>query len=420
MSCPACGSRDIDFHEANGHSYCVSCGTVLEENAIVSSIEFQESGDRSHVIGQFVSQNCSQPFSANSRARGRFGTSNSRDITLANTRRVISQVAGNLHLPPLYIDRAYRLYQLALQKNFVFGRRQMHVVATCLYVICRQEKSPHLLIDFSDALQVNVFVLGKAYLQFIRLLSLRLPIVDPSLYIHRFAQRLELGPKVNAVATTALRIVTRMKKDWIILGRRPDGICACAMLVSCRAHGFAKAQSDIAKIFRVSGDTLRKRLDDFMATPSAQLTVEQFHFQDSNVEFDPPSFIRNQLITSLSDAAEQEKQNSLSLTSDTGADDDDDYVNAYLENLYPIECRKKPRIRMIFGEADEPDNHASETGSKYGFDDPDADADADRVNDSVCMFTDETGEGLLGNKLMIGDVEVMVPLPGTCRRRLAY
>ena len=55
MKCSACGSRDIDFHEAGGHTYCVSCGNLFEENTIVNSIEFQENGDRSQVIGQFAS-----------------------------------------------------------------------------------------------------------------------------------------------------------------------------------------------------------------------------------------------------------------------------------------------------------------------------------------------------------------------------
>jgi transcription initiation factor TFIIIB Brf1 subunit/transcription initiation factor TFIIB len=439
MLCPACGSRDIDFHEANGHSYCVSCGTVVEENAIVSSIEFQEAGDRSHVIGQFVSQNCAQPFSASSRTRGRFGTSNSREQTLANIRRIISQVAGSLHLPPLYIDRAYRLYQLALQKNFVFGRRQMHVVATCLYVICRQEKSPHLLIDFSDALQVNVFVLGKSYLQFIRLLSLKLPIVDPSLYIHRFAQRLELGPKINQVATTALRIVTRMKKDWIILGRRPDGICAAAMLVSCRAHGFPKAQGDIAKIFRVSGDTLRRRLDDFMATPSAQLTVEQFHFNDSLVEFDPPAFIRNKLKESsaaaeAANAPDGSGNSSSAVAASQNIDEEDGYED-FGENLYPSYYRKMPKIRFNFddGPTDSASTPAvgvsssssssSSSSASSGANDANFDEAASEtnslanaggaaVNSNVCVYYNDDGESCMGTKLMIGDVEVMVPLPG--------
>jgi transcription factor IIIB subunit 2 len=72
LFCPACGSRDIELHEAAGHAACVECGTLIEENAIVSSIEFQETGDRSHVVGQFVTANtANKPFSASSRTRGR-------------------------------------------------------------------------------------------------------------------------------------------------------------------------------------------------------------------------------------------------------------------------------------------------------------------------------------------------------------
>ena len=60
MKCPFCFSTDIEVNESAGHAACVKCGSVLEENYIVSSIEFQESGDRSHVVGQFVSATCSK------------------------------------------------------------------------------------------------------------------------------------------------------------------------------------------------------------------------------------------------------------------------------------------------------------------------------------------------------------------------
>ncbi|KAJ1417917.1 cyclin-like protein, partial [Ochromonadaceae sp. CCMP2298] len=291
--CPKCGSRDIDFQESSGQSICVSCGTALEENTIVSSIEFQESGDRSHVIGQYISATCSKPYSGGGRPMGRHGDSRDpRDTTLVNARRSISHVASSLRLPPLYIDRAYRLYQLALQRNFIFGRKQLHVVATCLYIICRQERSPHLLIDFSDALQINVYVLGKSFLQFSKLLTLNLPVVDPSLYIHRYAARLELGDARASVVGTALRVISRLKKDWTATGRRPDGICALAMLVSARAHGFDVNQDTICKLFRVSPDLLRRRIRDFRSIPSAQLTLEQFHTNDAEAEFDPPAYVR--------------------------------------------------------------------------------------------------------------------------------
>ena len=57
-SCPSCGSKDIDYDESHGQAVCMSCSTVIEENSIVSSIEFSESGGSSSVIGQFVSASC--------------------------------------------------------------------------------------------------------------------------------------------------------------------------------------------------------------------------------------------------------------------------------------------------------------------------------------------------------------------------
>jgi transcription factor IIIB subunit 2 len=40
-----------------------------------------------------------------------------------------------------------------------------------------------MLIDFSDVVQTNVFVLGQAVLKFCKLLNMQLPLIDPSLYI---------------------------------------------------------------------------------------------------------------------------------------------------------------------------------------------------------------------------------------------
>ena len=93
LQCPSCGSKDIEPDEARGEAVCVRCGTVCEENSIVSSIEFSEAGGASSVIGQFVSANCTKPYSSATRGRSRYGiVRNSRETTLANGRRRISQV----------------------------------------------------------------------------------------------------------------------------------------------------------------------------------------------------------------------------------------------------------------------------------------------------------------------------------------
>ena len=162
------------------------------------------------------------------------------------------------------------------------------------FVMCRREKSAHMLVDFSDVLQVNVYSLGATFLKFRRVLNLELPLVDPSLYIHRFAAKLELGDAASAVGATALKVVQRMKRDWIETGRRPAGVCAAALLVSARAHGFHRTQQDVVSALRVCGMTVSKRLADFQATPAAQLTLREFHAQaDSTEEQDPPSLLNN-------------------------------------------------------------------------------------------------------------------------------
>lgn len=37
----------------------------------------------------------------------------------------------------------------------------MNIVAACVYIVCRQQHFPIMLIDISDKLAVNVYVLGK-------------------------------------------------------------------------------------------------------------------------------------------------------------------------------------------------------------------------------------------------------------------
>lgn len=303
--CPNCGSKEIEQHDSSGASICTECGVVVEENAIVSSVEFVEgAGGASSMVGQFVSATSSKAYTGG--RGGRYGFSrDSRETTLANGRRRIQDVASRLRLGSHYVDAAHRLFTIAVEKNFVQGRRTTHVVAACLYIACRQEKSQHMLIDFSDALQVNVYTLGTCFLKFRRLLGLKLEIIDPALYVYRFAAHLDLDAKANAVALTALRLVGRMKRDWIVAGRRPAGICAAALLIAARAHGFSRHHQDVTRILRVCGLTVNTRVKEFEQTPSAALTLEQFNTVELENETDPPVFTRNRIREARARAIQQ-------------------------------------------------------------------------------------------------------------------
>lgn len=308
-TCPNCGSTHIEQHDASGASVCTECGVVLEENAIVSAVEFVEgAGGASSMVGQFVSATSSKAYTSSQGVGGRGGygfSRDSRETTLANGRRRITEVASRLRLGGHYVDAAHRLFTIAVEKNFVQGRRTIHVVAACLYIACRQEKSQHMLIDFSDALQVNVYTLGTCFLKFRRLLGLKLEILDPALYVYRFAAHLELEDKANAVALTALRLVGRMKRDWIVAGRRPAGICAAALLIAARAHGFSRQPQDVTRILRVCGMTVTTRVKEFELTPSASLTLDQFNRVELETEADPPIFTKNRIMEARARAIQE-------------------------------------------------------------------------------------------------------------------
>lgn len=54
--CRTCGGSDIDVDQARGSAVCTACGSVLEDNIIVSEVQFVEgSGGVSSAVGQFVS-----------------------------------------------------------------------------------------------------------------------------------------------------------------------------------------------------------------------------------------------------------------------------------------------------------------------------------------------------------------------------
>uniref|UniRef100_A0AAY4B5H2 Transcription factor IIIB 90 kDa subunit n=1 Tax=Denticeps clupeoides TaxID=299321 RepID=A0AAY4B5H2_9TELE len=266
--CQSCGCTDIDVDQARGNAVCMSCGSVLEDNIIVSEVQFVEnSGGGSSAVGQFVS---------------------------ADGKRQIHNLGSQLQLNQHCLDTAFNFLKMVVSKHLTRGRKMAHVIAACLYLVCRTEGTPHMLLDLSDLLQVNVYILGKTFLLLARELCINAPAVDPCLYIPRFAHMLEFGEKTHEVSMTALRLLQRMKRDWMHTGRRPSGLCGAALLVAARMHEFRRTVKEVISVVKVCEATLRKRLTEFEDTPTSQLTIDEFMRVDLEQECDPPSYTAGQ------------------------------------------------------------------------------------------------------------------------------
>ena len=105
-----------------------------------------------------------------------------------------------------------------------------------------------MLIDFSEVLDVDVYELGRTYLRLSQALHIIIPATDPCLYVMRYAHKLEFGEMTHEVSMTALRLVSRMKKDWMHYGRRPSGLCGAALLIASRLHSFHRSVYDVIKV----------------------------------------------------------------------------------------------------------------------------------------------------------------------------
>lgn len=347
MSCAACGSSDLEEDDVRGHLVCVACGAVQQESVGVSVVTFTGHGTGSDAVhGQFVRPNEPDGLSGALRSaagalRISTGRKTAAERALGEARDVLGRQASVARVPPSAADAARRLLELAHQNGFNRGREVRVVTAASLYIACRRSRTPHMLLDLSDAASVNMFVLGSACVRLARALHLTMPVMDPSMYMHRFADGLSFGDSARTVARTALRLLQSMQRDWLTTGRHPAGVCGACLLIAARLHGFRRSQREVLEVVRVSEKTIRARLSEFESTPAAGLTLDELMASDpaaAGPAMDPPAMRRRR----------RKKRGR------PAADDNDDPEEAAAAEEAAAEMRgalEAPELRRLLGDA---------------------------------------------------------------------
>ncbi|RDX92235.1 Transcription factor IIIB 90 kDa subunit, partial [Mucuna pruriens] len=307
--CSHCSKNVAGERLDDGFLCCGSCGRVLEDYFFAEEPTFvKNTAGQSQLSGNYV-RTVQSEFSA------------SRQRTLDKAYDEIRYLSSGLGVnDDSMADQALTFYKIALERNFTRGRKSEQVQAACLYIAFRHNNKPYLLIDFSNYLRTDVYVLGAVFLQLCQVLRLgEHPIVqkpvDPSLFIHRYTKNL-LKHGSKAVSDTALTIVASMKRDWMQIGqkkeiiwdvkyelflllrycianvgkqtgRKPSGLCGAALYISALAHGFKCSKPDILRIVHVCEATLTKRLVEFENTESSSLTIEELNTMAKEHEKNP-------------------------------------------------------------------------------------------------------------------------------------
>ena len=275
---------------------CRTCGRVADESNIVAEVQFSETAGGANVAqGTLVSADQAGPRMYGLKRFG--GATEERDRSIREARQMMQGWADQLNISEPLVNAATQVFKLASSANFIQGRTQIMVAAVCLYAACRNDPPCKImLIDLADMTQINVFKLGRAY----KALNQAVPMgsdgicpVYPEDLMWRFASRLEFLEETNKVAEDAIRLVRRMKQDWMVMGRRPSGICGAALLMAARMNNFRRTVREVVYIVKVTTHTIQCRLEEFQVTESGHMTVEDFLTQDFlESSHDPPSFYR--------------------------------------------------------------------------------------------------------------------------------
>ncbi|KAL5346329.1 transcription factor TFIIIB subunit brf1 [Pseudogymnoascus australis] len=275
---------------------CKTCGTIVEESTIVSEIQFGESSSGAAVVqGSFVGAGSGAAKSMGPAFQRAGGGTEDREKTLREGKRIMQGFAGEHKIPESVLNSGVQIFKLAAMNNFIQGRRMNTVAAVCLYTAARKERPCRvMLIDFADSCGVNVFKLGHTFKALHQKISISadgiMPVLPEDL-IYRFATKLEFGQDTTKVAESAVRLVQRMSLDWMVMGRRPSGICGACLILAARMHNFRRTVKEVVYIVKVTTATIQKRLEEFKVTASSDLTVEEFlsnQFLES--AHDPPAF----------------------------------------------------------------------------------------------------------------------------------
>jgi transcription initiation factor TFIIB len=283
--CPRCGKNKLITDSESSEIFCSNCGIVLSE-------KIQELGNKIRIFTQEDFLNKSRTGGPSSIAIHDMGLStvispinkdslgrslknsmknkmrqlrlldsrsqNTKPIDI-NRRRAfeeLQRLKGKLALPDAVIERTAYIYRKALDHQLVRGRTISSMLASAVYVACRDTGRSRTLRDIAEATNLKRKEISRGVRVLIKGLEIRMEVVDPAYCVSRISSILEISEKANRFAIEILR---KAEHKRIIYGKDPMGMAACALYIACVKLNENHSQKEIALAAGVTEVTVRNR-----------------------------------------------------------------------------------------------------------------------------------------------------------------
>ena len=187
--------------------------------------------------------------------------SDATERNLAFALSELSKMSSALNLPKNILETASVIYRRAVRKRLIRGRSIQGVIASAIYIACRQCGVARTLDEIAQFSIINKKEIGRSYRYMVKELETFVPPPSSSYYIRRFSNKLRLAGKVE---TIALRILSTAKKMRLTSGRGPLGIAAAATYIASVLINDRRTQREIAEVASVTEVTIRNRYKELV------------------------------------------------------------------------------------------------------------------------------------------------------------
>ncbi len=215
LLCSECKKITIISDSSRGDTICEYCGLIISEKALdISHLErnmfsYEEirDGARSEFVDilftprfnfhTIININETPDYNFKRIARLNYHNNDSGVRNLLIAIRVLKQMSSTLRLPYYIRKNTILLYRKALRKDFIKGRSIIAGISACLYYACRKSKIPISFKEIVKEGSTDDKVVIKFYKLLAKEFNLKVPPLEPVLFVSRYINELQLSFKIE-------------------------------------------------------------------------------------------------------------------------------------------------------------------------------------------------------------------------------
>jgi transcription initiation factor TFIIB len=285
-----CGNIDIITDTETGEQICTVCGTVLNELVLdrgpewrVFNHETTEEVSRvgapltplihdkglsttiswrsQDATGKKLTQEQQQKQYRLRKWQRRTSTSDNIQRNLTHALSELTRIADELNLPKNTRETAAMIYRKAVTNSLIRGRTIQSMVASAIYMACRQCQVLRSLEEVAKAATITRKEAARNYRYLYKQLQPEVPRVDKDNLISKYVNILQVSGTTEQICRRIMDLATEEK---LTIGRAPEGISAGSLYIACILNQEERTQGDIAKAAQITEVTIRNRYKELL------------------------------------------------------------------------------------------------------------------------------------------------------------